>query len=81
MEDTTGKQVSNLVHNEQVKLGATFFNNLGVAAFATGALIPVVNLSTIGKSNVETFVPFAIGAGIGILLRTMAYRALGALKE
>ncbi len=30
--------MSNLVHNERAKLMATFFNNLGVVAFATGAI-------------------------------------------
>ena len=34
----------NLVHNEQTKLFASFLNNLGVAAFAAGLVIPLVSL-------------------------------------
>jgi len=33
--------VSDFVHNEQVKMAATFFNNLGVVSFATGAIAPL----------------------------------------
>jgi hypothetical protein len=32
--------MSNLVHNEQVKLAATFWNNLGVAALLGVFLVP-----------------------------------------
>ncbi|MDF3153253.1 hypothetical protein P3C58_14850 [Mesorhizobium sp. XAP10] len=73
--------MSNLVHNEQVKLGATFFNNLGVAAFATGAIIPIVSLTALGKSDLATWLPFAGGAGIGVFFHYMGHRALRELKD
>jgi len=33
--------MSNLVHNEQIKLGANLFNNLAVVSVATGLLAPI----------------------------------------
>lgn len=33
--------MSNLVHNEQVKYKVTFFNNIAIASFVTGAVAPV----------------------------------------
>jgi hypothetical protein len=35
--------MSNLVHNERVKLGATLLNNLAVASFAGGVLLPFLS--------------------------------------
>jgi hypothetical protein len=32
-----------LVHNEQVKLAATAFNNVGVASIVTGVIVPLVS--------------------------------------
>jgi hypothetical protein len=31
-----------LVHNEQMKLGATLFNNIAVAFIVTGFIVPVI---------------------------------------
>jgi hypothetical protein len=35
--------MSNLVHNEQTKMLASLFNNLGVASLATGILAPAMS--------------------------------------
>lgn len=81
MDEPEKKPVSNLVHNEQVKLGAVFVNNLGVAAFATGAIIPVISLSVVGKSDLAVYIPFAIGAGLGVWFHWWAHKLLRDLKE
>jgi hypothetical protein len=36
--------LSNLIHNERVKYAATFVNNLGVAAFAGGVVLPLYSV-------------------------------------
>jgi hypothetical protein len=36
--------MSNLVHNEQTKMLASLFNNLGVVSLAIGLLAPVMSL-------------------------------------
>ncbi|MCF6119149.1 hypothetical protein L2449_20050 [Mesorhizobium muleiense] len=81
MDKPEKKPVSNLVYNEQVKLGAVFFNNLAVAAFATGAIVPIVSLSVLGKSDLAIYIPFGVGAGIGVWFHWTAHRLLRDLKE
>jgi hypothetical protein len=41
--------MSNLVHNEQMKLAANLFNNLGVVCLASGFLTPMFSSSSIGE--------------------------------
>lgn len=73
--------MTNFVKNEQVKLSATYFNNLAVAAFATGAIIPAVSLSTVGRSNIAIYLPLVMGFGISFLLRVISHRTLLLLKD
>jgi hypothetical protein len=46
--------MANLVHNEQVKLGATFMNNISVAAFVAGILIPGIAIAS--ENSVVSFI-------------------------
>lgn len=73
--------MGNLVHNEQVKLFAAFLNNLGVAAFAGGAVLPVVTLSFADKPEVFMWLPPAIGGAIGTYCMWQAKKSLLRLKE
>lgn len=73
--------MSNLVHNEQTKLFASFLNNLGVAAFAAGLVIPVVSLGFAERPWVFVWLPVALGAGIGMFLMLKAQKYLERLKE
>ena len=73
--------MSNLVHNEQTKLFASFLNNLGVAAFAAGLVIPLVSLGFAERSWVFVWPPVAMGTGIGIYLMMQAQKYLERLKE
>jgi len=36
--------IMSLVHNERTKLTATFFNGIGIALFAVGAIAPAVSV-------------------------------------
>jgi hypothetical protein len=67
--------MSNLIHNERLKYAATFFNNVGVASFAVGGVLPML-------TNANPPVVF-VGAAFtfGIVCLFMAYRLLGSLKE
>jgi hypothetical protein len=71
-------KMSNLVHNERVKYAATFFNNLGVAAFATGAIIPMFGDPTL---HIWRLIFLIVGIGFGIFLMLCAFWLLGHLKE
>ncbi|CAH2399596.1 hypothetical protein [Mesorhizobium escarrei] len=81
MDKPEKKPVSNLVHNEQVKLFAVFLNNLAVASLATGAIVPMVSLSVVGKSDLAVYIPFGIGAAIAVWFHWWAHRVLRELKE
>jgi hypothetical protein len=43
-------------------------NNLGVAAFATGTIIPTISLSFFQHPYVFGIITFAAGVGIGMFL-------------
>jgi hypothetical protein len=71
--------MNKLVHNERCKYAATFFNNLGVAAFAAGAVIPLFSQDPAVKSHQWTLL--SVGVFLGVFLLFSAYRLLGRLKE
>jgi hypothetical protein len=77
-----GNRMSNLRHNERVKLDATFFNNVAVASLASGAIIPVVSLSVAGKPfALFTFLPLILGGFFCVLSLIAARSVLKGLKE
>jgi hypothetical protein len=61
--------MSNLVHNEQTKMTANLFNNLGVASLVTGVLAPVFSVrpsaTPLGVSGAGN--PFFDGLSINAL--------------
>ena len=68
-----------LVHNERTKYIASFMNNVGVAVFVGGAVLPVF-------SNDATIVAhqwglLITGVLLGVTLMLMAFMTLGGLKE
>jgi hypothetical protein len=74
--------VSNLIHNERLKYAATFFNNLGVAAFAAGAIVPLFSLDP--RLREYSWLTPAFGFGgifLGSFLMFSAFWLLGHLKE
>jgi hypothetical protein len=65
--------VSKLVHNEQVKLMATYCNNIGVAAITVGGTIPLITHS---PNYSESIVLGAILAAIAQFVGRMKLRWL-----
>jgi hypothetical protein len=71
--------MNKLVHNERVKYAVTFFNNLGVAAFAGGAIVPLFSQDPAVKSH--QWALLTAGVVLRLFLMSSAYRVLGSLKE
>jgi hypothetical protein len=73
--------MSNLVHNEQVKLLATAFNNLGVGAALAGTVLPFINhpeASPFRGDNLEVFLG---GYVMWVVFASVARWILGLLIE
>jgi hypothetical protein len=70
--------MSNLVHNERLKLGATFLNNIGVASIAVGG---VLRLFAASESNPVSVVIVFACVFFGVACAWMGYQVLGGLKE
>jgi hypothetical protein len=75
--------MSNLVHNERMKLMATFFNNIAVASLVTGFVVPLINLVTAPGSIPRSIYEISVSAGIALsmLFVGCARGILGNLKE
>jgi hypothetical protein len=73
--------MANLVHNERIKYAASFFNNIGVASFAGGAIIPLVSLSATNASGFRIWWPLIVGITLGVFFLFSSYHLLGSLKE
>jgi len=71
--------MADLVHNERVKYAATFFNNLGVLAFATGVVLPLFtqDLKIMESKNLL----FGLGVFVGCFFMFAAQYLLKNLKE
>lgn len=68
-----------LVHNEQTKLSATYFNGLAIAVFALGAVAPILSYafgSIAGQPLRAVSVAAAICLGISAALHFIARRIL-----
>jgi hypothetical protein len=73
--------MSNLVHNEQVKLFAAFLNNLGIASLAAGAILPTISLSFFAHDLKVSILTLVVGVGFGTWLMWQAQNYLIRLKE
>jgi MFS-type transporter involved in bile tolerance (Atg22 family) len=75
--------VSDAAHNEQVKLTATYVNNLAVSTFAVGCLAPI--FATIYAANPNAAVPawavVCISVVCGIASASLHWSARRYLKE
>jgi hypothetical protein len=70
--------MSNLVHNEQVKLAATFMNNLAVALLTGVFLIPALYTS---HTRVQQALSICVGIAAAFGLRVAAHHWLRRLRE
>ena len=76
--------MSNLVHNERLKMMANFWNNLGVASITTGWIVPLYN-ATITNKNMwfepTSVIAVVTGFGLGLMFWFYAQFTLTRLKE
>jgi len=70
--------MSNLVHNEQVKLAATFYNNLGAAALLSVFLVPAFYTR---HTTLQQALSIRVGLAAAIALRMLAHRRLTRLRD
>jgi hypothetical protein len=70
--------MSNLVHNEQVKLAATFWNNLGVAALLGVFLVPAFYTR---HTMLQQALSIGVGLAAALVLRMLAHWRLTRLRE
>jgi hypothetical protein len=49
------RNMSNLKHNEKMKLTAAFYNNLGVASLTASWLVPLISMPKSGFVDVTIF--------------------------
>jgi hypothetical protein len=71
--------LGNLIHNERVKYVASFFNNLAVASFAGGTIIPLFSQDERLKDH--RWELLAVGILFAALFRFIVHRFLSKLKE
>jgi hypothetical protein len=70
--------LSNLVHNEQVKLAATFWNNLAVAALLGVFLVPAFYTR---HTMLQQALSIGVGLAAAIGLRLMSHWWLTRLRD
>jgi hypothetical protein len=65
-------KMSNLVHNEQVKLAANLFNNLAVVSVATGFIAPIFSVRS-------SATPVGFSAGGNPIFGALSINILGSV--
>ena len=70
--------MSNLVHNEQVKLAATFWSNLAVAALLGVFLVPAFYTR---RTMLQQALSIGVGLAAAIALRMISHRWLTRLRD
>jgi len=80
--------MSNLVHNERVKMMASFYNNLAVGSIISGAIAPMISGAVRGNGSLSTFaivllssVSILSGFGFGHLFLSYGHQTLNNLRE
>ena len=71
--------MGNLVHNERLKLRATFLSNLGIAAFIACFVTP--GFFEFAETRIERLIMALIGLGFCGILHVLATNKLNALRE
>jgi hypothetical protein len=71
--------MSNVVHNERVKLRATFLSNLGIAAFIACFITP--GFFEFAETRIEHLAMALIGLAFCGILHVLATSKLNGLRE
>jgi hypothetical protein len=64
--------MSNLKHNEKMKLTAAFYNNLGVASPTASWLVHLISM--VKSGFVDVTIISGVGGVIGVLIGTLLHR-------
>jgi len=59
--------MSNLIHNERVKYAATILNNMAVASFTAGLVLPALSERSSGSLTSADFLTLGVGVFLGVL--------------
>jgi hypothetical protein len=74
--------MNNLVRNERIRLVATFFNNIGVAALAAGVIFPLYSSTLVALvKSPPWWLPPSVGLSVGFACHAVGCYVLGKLKE
>jgi hypothetical protein len=74
--------MGNLVHNERVKYAATVLNNMAVASFTAGLVLPALSTNRLsGSLTSADFLTVGVGVFLGVLFLFLSHGTLGNLKE
>ena len=71
--------MSNVVHNERLKLRATFLSNLGIAAFIACFIAP--GFFEFAETRIERLIMALIGLAFCCILHVLATNKLNGLRE
>jgi hypothetical protein len=71
--------MSNLIHNERLRLRATFLSNLGIAAFIACFVTP--GFFEFAETRIERLIMALIGLVFCVMLHALATNRLNGLKE
>ena len=70
--------MSNLIHNEKIKLWGTYYNNMSVAVIVAGAITPLFSADPYIVQNKWIF--WAMATVVSVICRFMADWNLNKLK-
>jgi hypothetical protein len=74
--------MSNLIHNEQMKMSANFYNNLGVAVLVGGFILPATPwLGGANRSVAFQFLWPVVGLVFAFLMRLISISRIRQLRE
>jgi hypothetical protein len=74
--------MSNLIHNERVKYTATLLNNMAVASFTAGLVLPALSAYRPSSSLTSAdYLTLGVGVSLGMLFLFLSQGTLGNLKE
>jgi hypothetical protein len=74
--------MANLIHNERVKYTATILNNMAVASFTAGLVLPALSANRPSASLTSAdFLTLGVGVFLGLLFLFLSQGTLGNLRE
>jgi hypothetical protein len=73
------RKMSNMIHNEKLRLRATFLSNLGIAGFIAAFITP--GFFAFAETRIERLMMALIGLALCVVLHLFAGTRLNGLRE